>query len=346
MTGMITQRRSGLLLVAVFLLSGGIWAQMARAQTTTLTGHIEGIGNQPVIFWYDVDGEQQRDTVFATNDRFIYQPRPSDDGTINLFISPPRFTYFWYEAGQITVKGSAKTPYRLTFGGTPENEILDEYQRAIGWSRSGKKRDEATFQFIRDHPGSRTAANLLYSQLRAASKDNEIYQSLWGALSPVMQTSSFGEKAAQKIAILKTQPTVGRTAPNFTIPNTAGINVSLADFRGKYVLLDFWGHWCAPCIQTFPKVKALQEKYNRRLTMIGIALESANDKDKWLNAIRKHKANWTQLTDLQGKASETLLHYNITEYPTYMLLDKQGVVLERSSSLEAIERKLDSLGDF
>jgi len=80
--------------------------------------------------------------------------------------------------------------------------------------------------------------------------------------------------------------------------------------------------------------------------MVGIALESENNKDKWLNAIRKHKANWTQLSDLKGNASETHLQYNITGYPTYMLLDKQGVVLERSYNLEAIERKLASLSDF
>ena len=212
-------------LVCCCVLATLLASNETRAQATTLAGHIEGIGNQPIIFWYGVGGQQERDTIFATNDRFTYQPQPSDDGTIDLFISPPRFTYFWYEPGQITVTGSAKTPYRLTFKGTPENEILDAYQRAIGWSRSGKKRDEATFQFIRDHPGSRTAANLLYSELRAASKDNEIYQSLWEALSPAMQASSFGEKAVQKTAILKTQPTVGRIAPNFTIPDTAGINV-------------------------------------------------------------------------------------------------------------------------
>ena len=317
------------------------------AQSTTLTGHIEGIGNQPIIFWYDVDGQSQKDTIYAANDRFTYQPRPSDDGTIALFISGSRFTHFWYEPGQITVTGNAKAPYKLTFRGTPENEILDEYQQTIGWRDLDEKRDdEAIFQFIRDHPASRTAANLLHAQLRGATEDNEIYQNLWNAFSPDMQASYFGKKAAQKIAILKTQPIVGRMAPNFIIPDKAGIDVSLANFKGKYILLDFWGHWCAPCIKSFPKVKVLHEKYDDKLQIIGIALEGKDDKTRWLDAIRKHEANWTQLSDLKGDASETDLQYNITGYPTYILLDKEGVVLERSYDLEAIERKLASLKDL
>ena len=318
-------------------------SRAAFAQTSTLTGHIEGIGGQPIIFWYDVDGEQQRDTVYATNDHFTYQPQPSDDGTINIFIGSPHFTHFWYEPGQFTVTGNTKTPHKLTFRGTPEIEILNQYQQEIGWkSSSKKKKDKAIFQFIREHPASRTAAELLYNILRAARGDNEIYQELWNALSPAMQADYFGQKAAEMIQVLL----VGRVAPNFTIPDTARIDVSLADFKGRYVLLDFWGHWCAPCIKSFPKVKSLHKKYGNRLAIIGIADEGANDKDKWLNAIRKHETNWTQLSELKGGASETQQRYNITGWPTYMLLDKEGVILKRTHSLDEIERKLASLRDF
>lgn len=295
-----------------------------------------------------MDGQSQHDTVYATNDRFTYQPRPSDDGMIGLLISRPRFTRFWYEPGQIIVTGNAKIPYKLTFRGTLENEILDEYQQNIGWHKFSKKRqwEEANSQFIRNHPASRTAAELVYRMAGIATEDNNIFQNLWQTLSPEMQVSYFGKKAVQQIEIMKNPPIIGRVAPNFTIPDTASNDVSLSDFKGKYVLLDFWGHWCGPCIMSFPKAKALYEKHRDKLEMIGIALEGADDKDKWLSAIRKNEANRTQLSDFKGNDSETFLRYKIIKYPTYLLLDKDGVVLERSSNLEAIERKLVSLGDF
>ncbi len=314
-----------------------------HAQTSTLTGHIEGIGDQPILFLYDVDGKQQRDTVYATNDRFTYQPRLSDDSTISLYIRSPRFTSFWYEPGQITVTGNAKTPYKLIFKGTPENEILDKYQQEIGWVYSGKKEEKATREFIQEHPESRTAANLLYRITSSAEKEDEIYQKLWNILSPAMQTSYFGQKVNKRIEILKNQPIIGRNAPNFTIPDTAGVAVSLSDFKGKYVLLDFWGHWCAPCIKSFPKVKALQSEYGDKLAIIGIALEFESDKEIWLKAIRKYEANWTQLSHLKFRDSPTDMQYSITEYLTYLLLDKEGMVLERSGVISDIEKKLKEL---
>lgn len=313
----------------------------AYAQTSTLTGHIEGIGKQPITFWYSVNGEGQRDTVYATNDQFTYRPQPSDDGTISLLIKAPFFTYFWYEPGKITITGNFKDPYRLTFDGTPENEILNEYRQEIDWKDFDKKQEaKALLQFVKDHSASRTAVYSVYNTLLGAEEYNEIYQEIWNTLSHVMQASQYGKKAAQKIEALETQPVVGRVALDFTIPDTAGIDVSLADFKGKYVLIDFWGHWCGPCIKSFPIVKAIHEKYGDKLALIGIALEKEGDKENWLNAIHKYEANWTQLSDLNGEASETIRQYNINGYPTYILLDKEGVVLERSFGLEAIEKKL------
>ncbi len=315
----------------------------AYAQTATLTGHIEGIGEQPIIFWYDVGGKQKKDTVYAANDRFTYQPRPSDDGQISLYIKSPRFTSFWYEPGAMTVTGDAKAPYKLTFKGGTENEVLNQYNESIGWKKlNDKRKKKETFQFIKDHATSRTAADLLFRYSSMASEDDAVYRQLYNELSPDLQESYFGRKAAKQIEILRNQPIVGRAAPNFTVPDTAGVNVSLSDFKEKYVLLDFWGHWCAPCIKSFPKVKALHEKYGDKLAIVGMAMEFPNDRDKWLAAIRKHKAYWTQLSELNGDDG-VHSQYNITGYPTYMLLDKEGVVLERSLDLETIEKKLEKL---
>lgn len=70
---------------------------------------------------------------------------------------------------------------------------------------------------------------------------------------------------------------IGKVAPEFSLPDTAGVSVSLSDFRGKYVLLDFWASWCPPCRRENPNVvKAFNEYKDKNFTIVGISL----DKDK------------------------------------------------------------------
>lgn len=141
---------------------------------------------------------------------------------------------------------------------------------------------------------------------------------------------------------LRNQPVVGRPAPAFTIPDTAGVAVPLSRFKGQLVLLDFWGHWCGPCIASMPHLKEVQARYARQLAVVGIGMENADDKPQWQQAIRKHQANWAQLSELKGEEG-VIAQYNITAFPTYLLLNQQGVVVERSNELGPIEAKLKML---
>ncbi|WP_167855679.1 TlpA family protein disulfide reductase [Hymenobacter fodinae] len=126
------------------------------------------------------------------------------------------------------------------------------------------------------------------------------------------------------------------------MPDTAGVAVSLARFRGQYVLLDFWGHWCGPCISSMPHLKQLQTQYAQRLAIVGIGMEAAQDKPLWLKAIRKHQLTWTQLSELKADKG-VIEQLNVEQFPTYMLLDKEGNLLVMTSSIGPVEEKLKSL---
>jgi thiol-disulfide isomerase/thioredoxin len=332
------------------------------AQNCQLTGDITGLGNKPLLYRYTQQGTRHTDTVrVAANGHFTHVAQPGDDGMGDLYIpGSSRYVGFWAEPGNLLVRGDAAQPGKIRVMGTPENNLLDEHNRTVGWKydvgtaktatafdfiRQGY--NQATIQFIKAHPAARTSAHLLYWQLMMnQSYPLAQFEQLQKQLAPKVQQSFQGQQAAKRLLVLKNQPTVGRPVPNFTVADTAGIKHSLATYRGKYVVLDFWGHWCGPCIKSMPKLQALHTQYADKLTVIGIAMEDASDAPLWKQAIRKHGVPGVQLSELQQAKGPDISGYNVTAFPTYMLLDRQGVLLVRTDTFDDITKKLASLADL
>ncbi len=329
-------------------------------QHCQIKGEIKGIGKTPIQFLYRQNGHSQRDTVYAVNDRFTYQARPSDDGTFNIFISYPRWIGGWYEAANLTVSGSIEKPYRLTITGGPENEAATRYNQTIRWPYDDKAQQSAPddrmkvrqeqqqkiWQFVRENPSAKISAELLQNLTYEEDTSIADLEKLYAQLTPEVQKSFQGKAAAQRIDITKNQPAKGKRAPGFKLSSAAGNTVSLADFEGKYVLLDFWGHWCGPCIQAMPALRAIHDKYRQSLTIIGIAAEHDDDREVWLNTIRKHQADWVQLSEFEGDKGSVNTTYNIYQFPTYFLLDKKGTVLGKANNITAVQTLLSGLGDL
>jgi thiol-disulfide isomerase/thioredoxin len=96
--------------------------------------------------------------------------------------------------------------------------------------------------------------------------------------------------------------------------------------NGKYVLIDFWGTWCGPCIAEMPKVKAYQEKYKNDLVVLGI--NSGDTKIKMEEYVIANNYNWTQL--LAGNGDDDLvLQFNVTGFPTKFIISPEGKILNR-----------------
>ena len=108
----------------------------------------------------------------------------------------------------------------------------------------------------------------------------------------------------------------GSAAPAFTLADRNGKAVSLAGITAEYVVLDFWGSWCPPCIAGFPKMKEYYAKYLSRVEFVGIA---CNDKhEDWVAALDKYTPGWTQLFD--DPADKVSVRYAIGAYPTKIVL--------------------------
>lgn len=132
----------------------------------------------------------------------------------------------------------------------------------------------------------------------------------------------------------------GAKAPAFTLNNIHGEKVSLADFKGKYIALDFWGTWCSPCVSGMPKMKEYHDKYKDKVVFIGIA--NNEKEEKWKSFLQDNGYDWVQL--LENKTDKTHVAYGVTGFPTKFLLDKDYNIVEIFiGEREFFYEKLDEL---
>ena len=152
-----------------------------------------------------------------------------------------------------------------------------------------------------------------------------------------------GKEMAGKIDIAK-KTGIGKPAIQFTQNDTAGIPVSLASFKGKYVLVDFWASWCGPCRQENPNVVAAFGKYNAKgFTVLGVSLDQPTGKERWLEAIHKDNLTWTHVSDLKYWKNEVAVMYGVQAIPQNYLIDPQGIIIGKDLRGDALNAKLAEL---
>lgn len=141
---------------------------------------------------------------------------------------------------------------------------------------------------------------------------------------------SFHQYVAQDYErVLKSNKFIGKASPSFDYENYKGGKTKLSDFKGKYVYIDLWAIWCAPCRAEIPYLKKLEEKYHgKNIEFVSISIDKLKDSDKWRKFVADKSLGGTQLLADKDWESEFIVNYNVTGIPRFILLDPSGNIVK------------------
>ncbi len=171
--------------------------------------------------------------------------------------------------------------------------------------------------------------------------DPDVEEPLYHQFTEELKTSELGQTAWKKIESAKLRQ-VGVQATDFTQTDIYGKPFQLSSLRGKYVFIDFWASWCAPCRAENPNlVKAYQELKGKDFEVVGVSLDESQK--GWEMAVEKDGLPWIHVSDLKGWKNSVAAMYGISAVPQSILIDPQGVVIAKNLRGEELTEKLKAL---
>lgn len=199
-------------------------------------------------------------------------------------------------------------------------------------------------EFIKQNPDSYVSLMAIMEQSSQSQElDFSTFEPLYKSLSAGVRNTPTGIEFGKTLQAAQ-NTAVGSMAPLFTQNDVNDKPVSLSDFRGKYVLLDFWASWCTPCRKENPNVvKAYNEFKDKNFTVLGVSLDRPGKKEDWLAAIKSDGLTWTQVSDLKFWSNDVAKLYGIKAIPKNYLIDPTGKIIGKNLRGEELNRVLASL---
>ena len=272
---------------------------------------------------------------------------PVKSGTIMVYASP---------GANITIKGEAKDYFDAYPSGDAFNDGLAKVNKLMYpmYNEMGNLAVESTYtddkakkeeinkkseaiskisidalvNHLKNNPNALASAWYLNDLMLRTQVTNEQAEELFSVLSTDLAAYKDYKDVATRVQGIK-ETADGSPVPS--IKTNATLNGEIFDInslKGKYVLIDFWGIWCGPCVAEMPEVKEFQEKHKDNLVVVGI--NSGDTKEKIEAFVNKNNYGWMQLmSDKKNTPDNFVNRFNVQGFPTKFIIDRRGKIIKR-----------------
>ncbi len=185
-----------------------------------------------------------------------------------------------------------------------------------------------------------TKAGLIYKEFYLGDFDKaaELYKSFLDEEKPCRNMDNILTEVYESFK--RTLP--GNPAPDFELTDINGEVVSLSDFRGKVVYLDFWASWCPPCMREVPYAKELKKRFEDEEDLVFLYISIDEDPDAWRRTVKDREIKGVHL-NVFGRYHEVPSSYNVRWIPTYYIIDRDGAIFKNNAKRPSFEGIDDDL---
>lgn len=344
----------------------------------TIEGHLLNLENRKVYLGNKGQGTNAGfkvkyfDSVLSKSGDFVFRGKLSEPNLYSIEIEGGRgWRPFVLENSHIIISGNADSLWLSRVSGSIEDSLykqLAKLERPIILDMNAAGNNSSKYSAEKDTTLSKSYANLnqKYADDLARTEyafgithptafvnllNAENIKRRLGADSARMfynaltlQLRSHSRTADVRYALfdMDSNLLVNGPAPLFNQNDNKSRPVSLDEFKGSYVLLDFWASWCRPCRAENPTMKEAYHKYKKHnFQILGISLDV--DRSKWLKAIKEDKLPWKQISDLNGGENKVAKLYGVGSIPMNFLLDPNGIIIAKNLRGKDLEKFLKTV---
>lgn len=356
----------------------------AQSQFTVVGKITEKTGPAMAYLSYSNQGKKVLDSVSVKNGQFVFKGKVNNPLGAYIYLKPivngisqkPNDGIeFYLENSNITIT----TKNSLTNASVTGSKTNDERKQLLAmqkpfkntadsvmkvyssWSEMQKKDsvlrrslrapmlasqagyDSVSRVFISRNPSSFVSLVTFINLELGQDFNPDTAQAKFAKFTPGLRESAPGKKVQAMIEVGK-KTNVGVTATDFTQNDPNGKPVRLSDFRGQYLLVDFWASWCKPCRAENPNLLKAYNKYkSKNFNILGVSIDDSDMKKAWLQAVKDDGLPWTQTSELKGANSQAALAYGVTAIPANFLISPEGKIVAKNLRGEELEKKLAEL---
>jgi peroxiredoxin len=324
-----------------------------------LTGYLTGFPDSTKIYLQNLSTQETFDSALIIKNKFVFRGKLQnvpEQIWLNSRVDN-QFIYANLLIGNenVTIKGDIKDfPWDVKISGS---RIQDDYNYRLNLTKAFIiKRDSLVKSFLKLSPEIQeekgkeiwdkvkilddTTHSLIISYVKSHlntypgiidlgylinSFTKDTLKAMFERLSPEIKASRFAKII--EITLRDKISEIGDKYHDFEAINKDGQKIKFSELTGKYILLDFTGANCGPCVQSAEELRLIDKTYNDSLTIISFSEDAK--KEIWINSLKRDSVSWISLWDGKGTFSETYIKYGVQGIPAFFLIAPNGKIIDK-----------------